>query len=81
MEPTFFRVISVVGAGAWGTALAHLLATKGLNIRLWAYEPEVAESIQTQRENTWYLPGVILDRKSTRLNSSHTDISRMPSSA
>jgi glycerol-3-phosphate dehydrogenase (NAD(P)+) len=53
-------VISVIGAGAWGTALAHLLATKGLNIRLWAYEQEVVESIDAQRENTWYLPDVVL---------------------
>ena len=60
MTPLSFRVISVIGAGAWGTALAHLLATKGLNIRLWAYEPEVVKSIQTQRENTWYLPDVVL---------------------
>jgi glycerol-3-phosphate dehydrogenase (NAD(P)+) len=55
-----FQVISVIGAGAWGTALAHLLATKGFNIRLWAHEPEVVEAIQTSRENSWYLPGVVL---------------------
>ena len=60
MTTSAFRVISVIGAGAWGTALAHLLATKGLSIRLWAYESEVVESIQTQRENSWYLPGVVL---------------------
>ncbi len=69
MTPSSFRVISVIGAGAWGTALAHLLATKGLNIRLWAYEPEVAESIQTQRENTWYLPGVLLPDSIQAMNS------------
>ncbi len=60
MPPSSVRIISVIGAGAWGTALAHLLATKGLNIRLWAYEPEVVESIQIQRENSWYLPDVVL---------------------
>ncbi len=60
MTPLSFRVISVIGAGAWGTALAHLLATKGLNVRLWAYEPEVVETIQAGRENTWYLPDVVL---------------------
>ena len=57
MPPSSVRVISVIGAGAWGTALAHLLATKGLTIRLWAYEPEVVESIQTRRENSWYSAG------------------------
>ncbi len=60
MTSASFRVLSVVGAGAWGTALAHLLATKGYNVRLWAYEPEVVESILTTRENSWYLPGVSL---------------------
>ncbi len=60
MTRSSFRVLSVIGAGAWGTALAHLLATKGLNIRLWAHEPEVVTSIHTTRENSWYLPGVIL---------------------
>jgi glycerol-3-phosphate dehydrogenase (NAD(P)+) len=64
-----FRVISVIGAGAWGTALAQLLATKGLNIRLWAYEPEVVESIQTQRENTWYLPDVVLPNSIQAMSS------------
>ncbi len=60
MTPSSFRVVSIIGAGAWGTALAHLLATKGFNIRLWAHEPEVADIIQSTRENSWYLPGVIL---------------------
>ena len=69
MTNSSFRVISVIGAGAWGTALAHLLATKGLNIRLWAYEPEVVESIQTHRENTWYLPDVILPNSIQAMSS------------
>jgi len=69
VTPLSFRVISVIGAGAWGTALAHLLATKGLNIRLWAYEPEVVESIQTQRENTWYLPDVVLPNSIQAMSS------------
>ena len=69
MTASSFRVISVIGAGAWGTALAHLLATKGLNIRLWAYEPEVVASIQTQRENSWYLPDVILPNSIQAMNS------------
>jgi glycerol-3-phosphate dehydrogenase (NAD(P)+) len=64
-----FRVISVIGAGAWGTALAHLLATKGMSIRLWAYETEVVGSIQNQRENTWYLPDVVLPNSIQAMNS------------
>ena len=69
MTTSSFQVISVIGAGAWGTALAHLLATKGFNIRLWAYEPEVVESIQTQRENTWYLPNVVLPNSIQAMSS------------
>ena len=69
MIPSSLRVISVIGAGAWGTALSHLLATKGFNIRLWAYEPEVVESIQTQRENTWYLPDVVLPNSIQAMSS------------
>lgn len=69
MTRSSFRVIAVIGAGAWGTALAHLLATKGLNIRLWAYEPQVVEAIQTTRENSWYLPGVVLPNSIQATNS------------
>lgn len=60
MTPSSFRVLSVIGAGAWGTALAHLLATKGFNIRLWAHEPEVVDIIRRTSENSWYLPEVVL---------------------
>jgi glycerol-3-phosphate dehydrogenase (NAD(P)+) len=51
---------AVIGAGAWGTALAWLLAGKGQPTRLWAYEPEVADQINQTRENRRYLPGVAL---------------------
>ncbi|MCD4742862.1 MAG: NAD(P)-dependent glycerol-3-phosphate dehydrogenase [Desulfobacteraceae bacterium] len=49
--------IGVVGAGSWGTALAKLLAEKGFNMDLWAFEPEVKEQIETKRENIFFLPG------------------------
>ncbi len=52
--------IGVVGAGSWGTALAHLLAAKGLRPYLWAYEPEVREQIHRDNENRLYLPGLPL---------------------
>jgi glycerol-3-phosphate dehydrogenase (NAD(P)+) len=52
--------ISIIGAGSWGTALAIALARKGRPIRLWAYEPEVAQSIAECRENRQFLPGAIL---------------------
>lgn len=50
---------TVVGAGAWGTALASVLAEKGHDVTLWSYEHEVAESIEQRRENP-YLPGARL---------------------
>jgi glycerol-3-phosphate dehydrogenase (NAD(P)+) len=48
--------ICVLGAGAWGTALAHLTAQAGHPTRLWAYEPPVADAINQLHENTLYLP-------------------------
>ncbi len=52
--------IGVVGAGSWGTALANLLALKGFKIDLWAYEKEVKDQIQSNKENTVFLPGIPL---------------------
>jgi glycerol-3-phosphate dehydrogenase (NAD(P)+) len=52
--------IAVLGAGSWGTALANLLACKDADVRLWAYEPEVVESVNQERENPLFLPGVPL---------------------
>jgi len=54
------RPVAVIGAGAWGTALACLLAEKGERVRLWAFEPEVAAGIVADHENKLYLPGVPL---------------------
>lgn len=52
--------IAVVGAGSWGTALAGLLAKKGFDVRLWAFESMVVESVDQYRQNTLYLPGIQL---------------------
>ncbi len=54
------RGVAVIGAGAWGTALAHLVAGTGRRVRLWCYEPEVANAVAARRENSQYLPGVAL---------------------
>ncbi len=48
--------IGVLGAGAWGTTLADLLARKGAGVTLWAREPEVVESINAQHVNHVFLP-------------------------
>ena len=52
--------VAVLGAGSWGTTLANLLARKGEVVRLWAYEPEVVEAINTRHENSLFLPDVVL---------------------
>lgn len=51
---------AVIGAGAWGTALADLLSRNGMDTCLWAREPEVAESIQKDHLNHLYLDGRVL---------------------
>jgi glycerol-3-phosphate dehydrogenase (NAD(P)+) len=51
---------TVIGAGAWGTALANLLAENGHETTLWAYEADVAESINSAAENRRFLAGVPL---------------------
>ncbi len=51
---------TVLGAGSWGTALALVLARRGLPVRLWVHRPELAESIQRTRLNEAYLPGFLL---------------------
>ena len=48
---------AVVGAGAWGTALADLLCRNGHDVRLWAYEPDVVESVNKKHENVRFLGG------------------------
>ena len=48
---------AVLGAGAWGTALADLLARNGHDATLWAYEADVAESIGSSRENRRFFAG------------------------
>jgi len=60
---------AVIGAGAWGTALANLLATKGMPVKIWAYEREVVEAIRNKRENTVFLPGVKLHANITPTGS------------
>ncbi|TGY88984.1 NAD(P)-dependent glycerol-3-phosphate dehydrogenase [Marinicauda algicola] len=56
-----FHHIAVIGGGAWGTALAQVVAKSGLQVTLWAREREVCEDINTIRENRTYLPGVALN--------------------
>jgi len=52
------KLIGIIGAGSWATALAVLLAKKGCLIKMWARRFELAEEINKTRENSCYLPGV-----------------------
>lgn len=53
--------VGVIGAGAWGTALAQVCARAGRAVTLWAREAEVRESLAASGENSLFLPGVTLD--------------------
>ncbi len=55
------KSVGVIGAGAWGTALAQVCCRAGLDVTLWAREPEVAESVRDFRQNALFLPGVELE--------------------
>jgi len=52
--------IAVIGGGAWGTALADLLARKGEQVTLWAREPEVVDGVNRRHVNEMFLPGAAL---------------------
>ena len=52
--------IGVVGAGAWGTALAQMLAGDGRAVMLWAREAELVEAVNATRRNPLFLPSAML---------------------
>src|SRR5437870_102070 len=54
--------ISIIGAGAWGTALAIVLRRAKREVLIWARTPDVAKAIRARHENPLYLPGQRLDR-------------------
>lgn len=55
--------IAVIGAGSWGTTLANLLAGKGVETTLWAFEADLVERMRQSRINDLFLPGFELDRR------------------
>lgn len=55
------RRIGVIGAGAWGTALAMAAARAGAEVVLQARETDVVESVNARHENRLFLPGIPLD--------------------
>jgi glycerol-3-phosphate dehydrogenase (NAD(P)+) len=59
---------AVIGAGAWGTALADLLSRNGHETRIWAYEWDVVESINRSHQNRRFLAGHALSDTLTAFN-------------
>jgi glycerol-3-phosphate dehydrogenase (NAD(P)+) len=55
--------VAVLGAGAWGTALALLLAGKGETVKLWTWLEAHAERLDRERENTEFFPGFELPER------------------
>lgn len=69
--------VGVIGAGAWGTALAQALAGDGSEVLLWAREAELARHINADRRNPLYLPGAAL-AESIRATSDLADLASLP---
>ena len=69
--------IGVVGAGAWGTALAQMLAADGREVLLWAREPEVVAAINGERRNPLFLPSTALS-PSIRATGDLTELATLP---
>jgi len=55
------KTIGVIGAGAWGTALAQAFASGGRDVTIWAREADVVDAINNEHENTVFLKGHKLD--------------------
>jgi len=54
--------IAVLGAGAWGTAIAKVIAEKEKDVIIWSYETEVRDDINKKRRNSRFLPDVELPK-------------------
>ena len=55
--------IGIIGAGAWGTALALAARRAGREVVLWARDPDLAREIETRHRNPRYLPDIPLDEE------------------
>jgi len=51
---------AVIGAGAWGTAVAKVIADKGKDVVIWSFEEDTCDDINCNHQNTRYLPGIQL---------------------
>ena len=64
--------VAVIGAGSWGTTLAHVLGENGCNVGLWARKPEVVSGINTDHRNPRYLSDSTLS-ENVVATTSHKD--------
>ena len=69
--------IGIIGAGAWGTALAQALAGNDTPVVIWAREPELVEDINIARRNSLFLPGVMLSPH-IRATCNLADLAELP---
>jgi glycerol-3-phosphate dehydrogenase len=65
------KTISMIGGGSWGTAIAVIMAENNpdYQVKIWAYEKSVVNSIRNRRENMQYLPGVLIPKNVSVSNS------------
>jgi len=68
--------IGVIGGGAWGTALAQVLASGGRDVLIWARETDVVAAINVKHENPTFLPGITLDKSLKATEDIHEAASR-----
>jgi len=52
--------VAILGAGAWGTAIAKVIAEQGKDVFMWSFETEVRDDINKNKQNSRYLPGINL---------------------
>ncbi|WAC29102.1 NAD(P)H-dependent glycerol-3-phosphate dehydrogenase [Ancylobacter sp. SL191] len=70
--PERFARIGVVGAGAWGTALANAAARAGRSVVLWGRDAAAIAAMEASRRNSAHLPGVELDTSVSLSTSLHS---------
>lgn len=63
------KKIGIIGAGAFGTSLAKVIAEKGIDVSMWSFDKEGCDQINTLHENKKFLPGIILPPNVTATTS------------
>ncbi|MBM3580325.1 MAG: glycerol-3-phosphate dehydrogenase, partial [Alphaproteobacteria bacterium] len=66
--------VLVIGAGAWGTALADLIAKNGHEVFLQANKAQIIDEINHKTSNEKFLPGVKLSRRIFAVSNLVTDV-------